>query len=249
MGVMSPPGPELRQPAPFGRGQRRAQRPLDRRGDEDAGNRRVLGRHAQQFGMGRRPGRTGAQPVAVQHRHRREALALLHRENARRRRTQPDVDVEPGLVRGMARAHRPAARLGDVADQDARPAEAPGRGAKPGDEGDGGGMGPVAVAAGAHHLPARTAGGQRHRPGQTAAGMGADRPGRAGRRAGDPPEQLARRRGIARGGAGRGDQRQRRQDAADCGAGHGAQPSPAIPRIAATRSLPGSASGSITEKW
>ena len=43
-------------------------------------------------------------------------------KRAVRHRRQPDVGVEPDLVRGMAGQHRPAARLRDVADQQARPA-------------------------------------------------------------------------------------------------------------------------------
>ena len=56
-------------------------------------------------------------------------------------RQQPDVDVEPGLMRGMP-PDRPAARLADIADIEAPPADPRRVDAQPLDEGDGGGMAP-----------------------------------------------------------------------------------------------------------
>ena len=38
-------------------------------------------------------------------------------------RRQPDIDVEPDLVRVVAGDHRPAARLGDIANKEAGPAD------------------------------------------------------------------------------------------------------------------------------
>ena len=86
-----------------------------------------------------------------------------------------NICIEANLVRGMAGQHRPAARLRDIADEDALPA------------GGGGGfagealqqrdevrMAPVAVAREAHHLPALAIDRERLCAGKAALGKGAD---------------------------------------------------------------------------
>jgi hypothetical protein len=50
------------------------------------------------------------------------SFALLARELAVGHRREPDVGVEPDLMAGMAGAHRAAARLRHVADQETAPA-------------------------------------------------------------------------------------------------------------------------------
>ena len=89
-------------------------------------------------------------------------LALGRRQSAVRHRRQPDVGVEPDLVRGMAGQHRPAARLRDVADQQPRPAVGSRVARQFFDQRDHRRMAPAAVAGQSHRLPGRTIGGNRH---------------------------------------------------------------------------------------
>ena len=101
---------------------------------------------------------------------------------------------------GMAGDHRPAARLGHVADQEAVPAACPATSA---DElldiVDELRLAPVAVARQAHHLPVRPVDGQRLAAGHAAIGIGADRPRLARRRHRGLAEQhLGRRPGGER---------------------------------------------------
>jgi len=48
-------------------------------------------------------------------------VALGRRQAAVGHRRQPDVCIEPNLMRGVAGQHRPTARLPDIADQEPRP--------------------------------------------------------------------------------------------------------------------------------
>ena len=52
---------------------------------------------------------------------RRHLIALGGAQPPIRHRRQPQIGVEPDLVRGMAGQHRPAARLPDIADQETGP--------------------------------------------------------------------------------------------------------------------------------
>lgn len=120
--IVAPDRPNLLQPALVGPGLA-AERDLQRRVDEDALD-LGLGRDgADQAGMGRGPvARIDVAPIGTRHVDRRHVLALLAIEPAARHRRQPDIGIEPDLVRGMAGQHRPAARLRYVADQQASPA-------------------------------------------------------------------------------------------------------------------------------
>ncbi len=102
---------------------------LDRRIDEDALDLRVARSQHDQLRMFRRPDRTidRQELVLLQHRCCRNILALAIGERALRHRRQPNIGVKADLVGRMPRQHRAAARLGDVAEQQARPADLFGR--------------------------------------------------------------------------------------------------------------------------
>ena len=89
---------------------------------------------------------------------------------------QPDVGVEPDLMRRVAGQHRAAARLRDVADEHARPA-VDGRHlfGETLEEGDQRRVAPVAVARQPHHLPGRAVDRQRLGAGEAAVRVEADR--------------------------------------------------------------------------
>ena len=66
------------------------------------------------------PGAVDVEPIGAHHIGRPTSSRARRRQRAVRHRRQPDVGVETDLVGGVAGQHRPAARLRDVADQDAR---------------------------------------------------------------------------------------------------------------------------------
>ena len=84
------------------------------------------------------------------------------------------IDVEPDLMRGVAGAHRTAAWLGHVADQQPGQPSACAASAKPLDEGDQLRVAPVTVARQPHRLPGRTVDRQGRAAGETALGIAAD---------------------------------------------------------------------------
>jgi hypothetical protein len=92
-----------------------------------------------------------------QHRDGRQLLALLLGKSAVRHRREPNVGVEADLMAGVAAQHGPAARLRQVADQQARPAIARlGVGAELLDQADQLRMTPIAIARQPHGLPSGT---------------------------------------------------------------------------------------------
>jgi hypothetical protein len=119
--------------------------------------------------------------------------------------------VEAELVRGVARQHRPAARLRDVADQQPRPAIFRRLAREALQKRDHVGVAPAAVARQAHRLPVGTVGGDGHAAGEAALGIEAmnRRPGR--RRQPLGPEHVL---GQRVGGGGRAGKAENERDAA-----------------------------------
>ena len=175
--VVTPHRPHLGEPAPVALGLA-ADGHLQRRIDEDAPDAWVAGSGADQPGVVWRPGNgINIHPVGAGHVAGRHFLALRLRETAGRHWRQPDIGIKPDLVRGMPGDHRPAARLRDIADQQAGPAID--RGHPPGkilQIGDQIRVAPFAVAVEPHHLPGLAIDRQRLGPCQTALGIGADGP-------------------------------------------------------------------------
>ena len=98
------------------------------------------------------------------------------RERAVRHRGEPDVGVEADLMGGVAGQHRAAARLRNVADQNAVPDAFGLRLAREAlEEGDHRRIPPHAIARQAHDLPGLAVDRQRLRAGETAARVEADR--------------------------------------------------------------------------
>ena len=156
-----------------------AQSLLDRGVDEDAIDLGLLGRGLDDPGLGGRPmPPVDREPVLGHHVDRRHVLALLERERMVGHRGEPDVGVEADLMRGVAGQHRSAARLGNVADQNAVPYPFRLRLAREAlEEGDHRRVPPHAVARQAHHLPGLAVDRQRLRAGEATAPVGADRAG------------------------------------------------------------------------
>ena len=181
--VVAPPRPDLGEPGAV-RARLAAQRTLDRRVDKDALHAGLARHGLEQAPMLRRPGRlidilaVGRDDIG-----RRHLVALGGAEPAARHRRQPDIGVEPDLVRAVPGQHRPAARLGDVADQEPGPAGLRRQLLRqPLEQGDQEGVAPGAIARRAHDLPVRSVGGQRDAALQAAPLVGADRLRRSRRR-------------------------------------------------------------------
>src|SRR5581483_8813647 len=122
MVVVAPPRPDLGQPTAVALGYA-AQRLLDCRIDEDALNAGFLcGVPDNQHVTRREHVWIDVEPVVAHHHHRGGLLALFARQSAVRHRRQPDVGIEADLMAGMAGERRSAARLADVANEDAGPA-------------------------------------------------------------------------------------------------------------------------------
>ena len=127
-------------------------------------------------GLRRRPMRRDREPVLAHHVDRRHGLAFFPRKRAVRHRGQPDVGVEADLMGGVAGQHRAAARLGNVADQNAVPDAFGLRLAREAlEEGDHRRIPPHAIARQAHDLPGFAVDRQRLRSRKTAARVEADR--------------------------------------------------------------------------
>ena len=200
MVVMAPHGPDLAEPAAVA-GRLPADRRLDGRVDEDPLDFGLFGSGLDQGHVPRRPpAGIDVEPVGSHHVGGRHEFPLLAGEPPRRHGREPDVGVEPHLMRGMARQHGAAARLGDVADQQTRPAR-DGR-HRPGEafeECDELGVAPVPVPRQAHHLPGLAV--DRQGPGASEASLGveADRAGlEVGRRQRPPEDLLGGQPGIRR---------------------------------------------------
>src|SRR5262249_9798421 len=120
--VVMPPRPHLRQPR-IVRARLTAHRLLDRRIHEDACNGAVLRRGADHFGMRMRPQlRLTIAPIFGDHNRGQAEFALLVGGLVVRCGREPDIDIEPDLMAGVAGQHRTAARLRHVADPDTVPA-------------------------------------------------------------------------------------------------------------------------------
>ncbi len=100
--------------------------------------------------------------------------------------------VDLDSMRGMARLHRPPARLRHVADQQAVPASLAGIARDMLDRLEEHGHAPIAVAREPHHLPVLAVDRQRDGAGETAFGEEADGPRGAVRRAAHRAEEIAR---------------------------------------------------------
>ena len=136
---------------------RLAQRLLDRRVDEDALDLGLLRRRLDDPRLALAPMRgIDGEAVGPHHVDGRHLFALGAVEPMVGHRRQPDVGVEADLMRGVAGQHRPAARLRNVADQNARPDAFLRRLAREAlEKGDHRRMAPGAIARQAHHLPGR----------------------------------------------------------------------------------------------
>ena len=173
---------------------------------------RIARRPLQQRRMLRRPQRVLHQMrLLVDHQGGAHVFALRPGHRAVGHRRQPDVGVEADLVRGMARRHRAAARLRDIADQKAGPAVGDGVARQFLDQRDHRRMAPAAVARGPHHLPGRAIHGNGDAAGKAALGIEADRLRGGRRRQFLGAEQvfcpfLGRRRLRRRGRSGQADQ-------------------------------------------
>ena len=174
MVVMAPERPDLAQPVPVAR-DRVAELLLDAGVDQDAFDLRVARRPLQQARVRRRPQRVLHQMrLLVDHQRGAHALALRPRQGAVGHRRQPDIGIEPDLVRGMPGQHRAAARLRDIADQEARPAVGDGIARQFLDRRDHRRMTPAAVARRAHHLPGRSIHGNGDTAGKATLGVEAE---------------------------------------------------------------------------
>ncbi len=143
--------------------------------DEDARDFRVGGGAADEFGVGFGPDLRIDFLAALDDGNGRHLFALFAGQHAVGHGSEPDVGVEADLMAGMAGEHRAAARLGKVADQQARPAVLrPGFDRQAFDEFDEIRVAPVAVAAEAHGLPGRTGFGQFDAAGEAAFGVKSD---------------------------------------------------------------------------
>ena len=125
----------------------------------------------------------------TQHRGRRDRFrSFVGGQRPVRHRRQPEIDVEPDLMRGVAGAHRPAARLGHIAYQETRPAVGPcARQPSRSMNAISSGCPQTAVARQPHRLPGRTVDRQCRAAGETTFGVAADdggpsQPARAWRR-------------------------------------------------------------------
>jgi hypothetical protein len=198
MGVVAAPWPDAAEPGRAGL--RAAEFPLDRVVDQHPVHDRRLRRQSDQRGVPRPP--TGPRNAGLVRQHQGRHVDVLPRGDGRvllRRQVEPDVDVQAGLVAGMAVGHRPAPRLRHVADpkrgQAARPR---GAGEIP-HEAEQGWVSPVSVPGQAHGLPPRPVWRQGVRPRHAAERWTADNPGWPGCRPGHRRPRCA--------GAGRGDRR------------------------------------------
>ncbi|QTK80008.1 hypothetical protein AT6N2_C2388 [Agrobacterium tumefaciens] len=145
---------------------------LDGRVDEDTLHLRVTCRHHHQPGIQRRPfAVVNRQKLAlVQHRDEWHRLSLLHRQPGSGHGPPPDIHIETDLVRGMPCQHRTAAWLGNIAKQQARPADLLGILRKPLKKGNQLRLAPAPVAGKAHGLPTGAIG--RHGDGASLAAFG-----------------------------------------------------------------------------
>ena len=153
------------------------QRLLDRGVDEDALDLGFFRRGFDDARLALGPmGGIDAEPVGAHHIDGRHLLPVLAGERLIGHWGQPDVGVEPDLVRSVASHHRPAARLGNVAYEDSRPHPFRRRLARKAlEEGDHRRMAPEPVARQAHHPPGLAVDRQRLRPRQTSASVKSDR--------------------------------------------------------------------------
>src|SRR5690606_22689161 len=121
MRVMAPERTYLSQPATIAL-RRVAEFLLDTRMNEDSLDLRVARSAPQHRLVRERPATVvDVERVLAQHGGRTILFALLHRHPLGRHWREPDVRIKTDLVRRMARQHRAAARLRDVADQKPRP--------------------------------------------------------------------------------------------------------------------------------
>ncbi len=127
---------------------RAAHRRLDHRIDEDPVDPRIGRGEAQQRHLARaEPRGIDRVPAWPQHRGQGHGLARRRRRHRPLRQGEPDIDIESGLVAGMAEGQRAAARLGHVADIERRQPRRPRALTQPLDKADHVGVAEIAVAA------------------------------------------------------------------------------------------------------
>jgi hypothetical protein len=152
--------------------------------------------------------------VLAHHHGRGNAFALLARQAPVRHRRQPHIGVEAELVRSVTRHHRPAARLREIADEDAVPArDLRGLGRESLEHRNEFRVPPVAIARETHRLPVLAVDRERDCTREAALGVEPDRACAHGRGVAHLAEQglgdLVRPRpgflrGLLRRGGGRG---------------------------------------------
>src|SRR5215813_12891282 len=118
--VVPPPRPDLGEPAAV-RTRLMAQLPLDRRVDKNARHLRLARECFEQAPVLWGPRFVDLIAVGSDDIGGRHVLALAGAEPAARHWGEPDVGVETDLMRAVPGQHRPAARLGDVADEETGP--------------------------------------------------------------------------------------------------------------------------------
>ena len=182
MVVVPPPRPDHAQPVAIRTGLA-AQRLLDRRVDENARDAGAARGGFEQLAVQRRPGRrvdvvaVGGHDIGGGH-----VVALAGGKSPVGHRGEPDIGVEPDLMRGVAGQHRAAARLPHIADQQSRPPDRRGGGGKALQKPDQHRIAPGPVARRPHHLPVGAIGRQFSAAGKAALTVGTDRTDRSRRR-------------------------------------------------------------------
>src|SRR5215469_9762403 len=122
MVIVPPPRPNLCHPGPLPPALV-AQRALDRRVDKNALHQGLSGDCLQQTTMLRCPGRwVNVPPTPRDNIFCRDAVPLGRAKPSIWHWRQPNIGIEPDLVRSVARQHRSAARLRDVTDEKPGPA-------------------------------------------------------------------------------------------------------------------------------
>ena len=160
---MPPPGPDLAQVGPVAFFIV-AHLNLSPGEHEDTCHALVLGGFAQYRVVLFGPVAVDIGTVRAAQRYGRDILARLARQAHVVARKHPDIDIQPQLVRAVARSHRPAPRLADIPDIETVPTRLLGR--KPAEVLhviDRFGVPPVAIARQSHRLPRGTGLGQLNR--------------------------------------------------------------------------------------
>src|SRR5271170_6695620 len=123
MVIVPPPRPNLSHPCPLRSALLSAQRALDRRVDKNPLHQGLAGNRLEQEMMPWCPDfRVNIRPLPCDNVGCRDVVPLGRAQPPIWHRRQPNIGIEPDLVRLMTRQHRPATRLRDVPDEKPGPA-------------------------------------------------------------------------------------------------------------------------------